>query len=100
MAVDGVGEVAEGLGEAAYFTMLKGSADDQVFGEVARLTGREPENSLAITRADRQSGRDAEKIGSFVSDLARSTRAPVLRRGVSGPGLLDLVSAIGAVGPS
>ena len=91
---------AEDLGAAAYFTMLKGPADNQVFGEVARLTGREPENSLALTRADRDSGRDSEKIGSFVADLAETAKTPARRREVNGPGLLDLVSAIGAVGPS
>ena len=91
---------AEGLGHAAYFTMLTGSADNQVFGEVARLTGRQPENSLAITKADRQSGRDADKIGNFVSNLAQATSIPVRRPELRGPGLLDFVSAIGAVGPS
>lgn len=91
---------AEDLGAAAYFTMLKGPDDNQVFGEVAQLTGREPENSLALTRADCQSGRDADKIGSFVADLAQTAITPARRRGVTGPGLLDLVSAIGAVGPS
>lgn len=91
---------AEDLGEAAYFTMLKEPADDQVFDEVARLTGREPENSLALTRADRQSGRDAEKIGSFVANLAQVTRTSMRGREANGPGLLDLVGAIGAIGPS
>ena len=91
---------AEDLGAAAYFTMLKEPADNEVFGEVARLTGWEPENSLALTRANRRSGRNAEKIGGFVANLAQITSAPARRREMSGPGLLDLVGAIGAVGPS
>ena len=39
-------------------------------------------------------------IGGFVANLAQITSAPARRREMSGPGLLDLVGAIGAVGPS
>lgn len=93
-------EHAGELGRTAYFTMLREPTDAQVFGEVARITGRAPENSLAIMRADRWSGRDADKIGHFVAGLAHTVRVPAPRPTVATVDLPNLVGAIGAVGPS
>ena len=42
----------------------------------------------------------SEVLGSFVANLAQITNTPTRSHEANSPGLLDLVGAIGAVGPS